>query len=254
MFREERPMSNQPQFADTHGNLYLIPDAVPVPPAGGAPAIPSTAIAQVLDNSSTWHNEHDTGTPGTSSGSSQAGTSGRFFQMSFTDNGGERFSNTFAKDSKSNHFCYDLWLTVSNPPQLGQMELDVTQVLGPNKVCFLCIQCSSGSKTWEYTTTPQGKTHWNPSNIKGDPTTWKPNIPMRIRLFTHRDDTGMVYYDGVEFNGVYEAFDPTCKGMSVENIQWAADDLLINFQMNGKGSSGSNHAYAKNLTIYRWRV
>lgn len=244
-----------PQFTDTKGDLYMIPGAVPVPPAPVAPTIPSTAVASMLDNSSTWKNEHDDGTSGTSTGSSKymGAAVGRLFQTAFTNNGGERFSNSFAKDSQSNHFCYDVTVQVSNPSQLGQLELDVTQVLSPTMVCFLCLQCSSGSKTWEYTTTPSGKCHWNKSNIAGDPTSWPANKDIHIRLFSHRDDAGIVTYDGVEVDGVYTPFDPSCTGKSVENLSWSKDTLLINFQINGHGSSGTQNVYAKILTIYRWR-
>lgn len=255
-------MSTIPQFKAVDGSLWTVPGAQPVaqttppPVTSGAPVIPASAIIINLDNLNSWKGVKDKGTPGGASGISSTfvnATLGRHFVANQTGRGGVRWSTVYTHDSNSNYFVYDVKYQPIDPTQMAQLELDHTQVLGPDKVCFLCVQASANSKTWEYTTTPSGKCHWNKSNISVDPTKFPSNVQTRIRHFVHRDDAGVVYYDGVSVNGNYTAFDPSCKGLSVEALNWTKDDLLVNFQMNGANASGTMEAYAS-ITIYRWRA
>jgi hypothetical protein len=131
------------------------------------------------------------------------------------------------------------------------LELDLTQVMPNGQACFLCLQSASGSQTWEYTTTPSGKTHWNASNIPSDHRLWPKNTWKRIRLFSHRDSTGTVFYDGVEVDGVYTPF-TGASGLSALSLGWAPKTLLLNFQIEGANSSGAVNLSVKNLNIYAW--
>src|SRR5215472_14280396 len=98
------------QFTDVKGDLYEISDAVPVNTPSSEPVIPSTAIKVVLDDSNNWQGQHDGQTGGSATGSTKylGSGKGRLFSLSFTSNGGFRWHNMFAVDTKSTHFCYEL--------------------------------------------------------------------------------------------------------------------------------------------------
>ena len=59
-------------------------------------------------------------------------------------------------------------------------------------------------------------------------------------------------YDWVNFDTTHSDF-KTPTGDSAEALDWAKDDLLINFQLDGAAKdSGAITASAHKLTIYRW--
>lgn len=252
---------SDPVFADINGKHYTISSAVPVgtptqPIPPGTPTIPSNAKTLVLDSSNAWKGVHDETTGGSATGFTKyLGTGkGRMFQNQFKNNAGYRWHNVFAKDTQPNHYCYKLGVAINNPAILGCLELDFTHVIATNKVVYPCLQVTNWNKCWEYTTTPSGKCQWNNSNIKADPASWPPNAMQQIELHLHRDDSGIVTYEGVGFNGVYTPFSSNCKGLSMLHQDWTVGDLLINFQLGGKGSSGTLEATALNLTVSYWRA
>jgi hypothetical protein len=218
----------------------------------GAPTIPGGAVnSGILDNATTpgtWLGVHDTGTPGTSTGTSAyiSPTVGRNFNFTYTGNGGERYSLFFASDTTSQNFCYDLEVAFTDPTQVLNMELDMNQVMADGRTVVFDCQCASGSGSWEYN-------NWHASTILGNPQTWGISTYHHIRIFWHRDVTGNITtWDGVEFDGVYTAF-----GVSPANtaasLGWAVARLVINFQIEGTSSgSGTVDAYGRNIQVWRW--
>lgn len=244
-------------FADIHGKHFMIDNAVPVPPSGGVdvPVIPSNAGVKMLDDSTNWQGEHDSSTGGTASGITKflGSSKGRLFHMDFTNNAGYRWHNNFAKDTSVNHFCYKLGVSFNNPKLIGCLELDVNHVPAANEVYYLCTQATSWNHCWEYTTTPSGKCYWNQSSLKIDPTSWPANTMQQIAIYTHRDNSGNVIYDGVEFNAVYTPFPSTAKGLSMLKQNWGVGTVLCNFQLGGKGS-GTLEATVLNMMQYYWKA
>lgn len=248
--------ATQPVFADINGKHYNIPGAVPVPPGGsGAPTIPSNAGVKMLDDSTNWKGEHDSATGGSSTGLTKylGSDKGRLFHSDFQNNAGFRWHNSYAKDTTPNHFCYKLGVSINRPDLLGCLELDINHVPVADQVYYLCIQATSWNNCWEYTTTPSGKCHWNKSSLKVEPQKWPSNTMQQIALYSHRDDKGNVFYDGVEFNGVYTPFDSTCHGLSMLKQNWGVGTVLCNFQLGGRGS-GTLEATALNLQQYYWKA
>ncbi|MDT7811342.1 MAG: trimeric autotransporter adhesin [Acidobacteriaceae bacterium] len=229
-----------------------------VPPTGTS-RIPSNAISSgVLDGSSRWQWNHDPGTPGSSQGSSVYPVSGlspdnaaREYYMTYSGRSGEIYHLSFAKDLNATHFVYDAYVYVVDPSQLANLEMDMNDVMANGKTVILGTQCSTYSKSWEYTYY-SGGFHWHASNIPCDPKTWSAKTWHHIQIASHRDSNGIATYDWVGVDGVYNNFQNATVN-SAASLGWALGDLLINFQIDGASAgSGSNTLYTDKLIVYRW--
>jgi hypothetical protein len=228
--------------------------------SNGAPAIPANAIAVDLINpKNAWKNTKDAGTPGSATFSNNYPVSGIFandaraFSIAYQNAGGVRFSNSFAKDTVSTHFVYDVVVRSPDWTHTANLELDLNQVKADGRTAILGMQCSNYSKTWEVTLNKTGNTgwHWVPSNIPCTPLKWTPNVSHHIRLFGTLASNGIATYVGVEFDGSYSAF-TNASGLTARAIGWGIGSVLPNFQIDGLGASGSATIYSNKLTIIRW--
>ncbi len=222
--------------------------------------IPSNAIASSdLNASSRWQWNHDGGTPGSSQGSTVYPVAGfssdnaaREFYMTYSGRGGEIYHVSFATDKLATHFVYDANVYVVDPSQLANLEMDMNDVTPDGKTMILGTQCSTYSKSWEYTLTAGGHPHWHASNIPCDPMKWSANAWHHIQIASHRDNSGNATYDWVGVDGQYTDFQ-NASGQDALSLGWAIGDLLINFQIDGfSKTSGSNTLYTNKLIVYRW--
>jgi hypothetical protein len=229
-----------------------------VPPTGTS-RIPSNAISSgVLDGSKNWEWQHDPGTPGSSQGSSVYPATGlssdnaaREYYMTYSGRSGELFHLSFGKDLNATHFVYDAYVYVNDPSQLANLEMDMNDVMPDGRTVILGTQCSSYSKSWEYTYYSAGF-HWHPSNIPCNPETWSAKTWHHIQIASQRDSNGVATYDWVNVDGVYSDFQNATVN-SAESLGWALGDLLINFQIDGSSAgSGSNTLYTDKLQVWRW--
>ncbi len=231
--------------------------------SGGGIEIPSNAkTSGVLDNSDKWKGMKDAGTPGTVSSAFSkfiSTTEGRQFNAVQKDHAGYRWSNQFGSSQAPTNFVYALFVKSPNWGTINCLELDMNHVLenspgnskGPN--VFLCIQASQYSKTWEYTLVSNNKTHWVKSNIGVDLHAWAPNVWKEIKLKTSHDAKGIVTYEQVELDGVAHSFSPDCKGPAIENINWDAGHMLVNYQMGGSTSAESTmNTFARDFQVWYW--
>jgi hypothetical protein len=196
------------------------------------------------------------------------GQPSRIFYFDFLSNGGERYHLCFAgqtfsynrcyglADSSSHFFVYDTYIQIVHPENVQNVELDMNQATDSTTVYVFGTQCSSISKTWEYTTIDgNNNSHWNPSNIPCNPrdlTTWTANVWHHVQIAYHRDDARHVSYDSVTFDGKTTPFFSGAANVnSAVNQTWTPGDLLLNLQLDGYGN-GSVQAYAAGLTILRW--
>jgi hypothetical protein len=233
---------------------------LPPPPTGGDPSgIPSNAVATAdLDAATNWAHEHDAGTPGSSRGSTVYPATtplyddAREFYMTYSDHGGERFHNSFAKDTASTHFVLDTYVYVVNPDQLANLELDLNQVMANGETVIFGTQCSTYSKTWEWTYY-SGGWHWHSSNIPCDTRKWTPNTWHHIQIGLHRDSNGYVTHDWVDFDGTHSTFSANTSN-SAKQLGWAKGSLVMNIQLDGynKPGSGEVTTYFHKTTYYRW--
>lgn len=221
-------------------------------------SIPSTARAtNDLDTMSNWTSTHDSGTPGTSKGSTSFPATtpvyddAREFYMSYSARGGERWHLTFANDAAATHFILDTYVYVVNPDQLANLELDLNQVLSDGKTVIVGTQCSSYSGTWEWTYYSSGF-HWHSSNIPCSTRSWAANTWHHIQIAFHRDSSGYVTHDWVNFDGKQTSFSGA-GASSGQYLGWAKGSLVLNVQMDGYNkTSGSVTSYFHKTTIYRW--
>ncbi|HTF66241.1 MAG TPA: hypothetical protein VK638_26505, partial [Edaphobacter sp.] len=231
-----------------------------VTPVSPSSRIPSNAISSGdLDASTRWQWNHDAGTPGSSQGTTQYPVSGlspdnaaRQFYMTYSAHGGEIYHVSFATDTQATHFVYDAYVYVADPSQLANLEMDMNDVMADGRTVILGTQCSTYSKSWEYTYYSGGSFHWRASNIPCNPKTWTAKTWHHIQIASHRDSNGIATYDWVNFDEQYSDFQ-NATGNSASSLGWAKGDLLINFQIDGANSgSGSNTLYTDQLIVYRW--
>jgi hypothetical protein len=220
-------------------------------------SIPSYAIGSASLDGKRWAFEQDAGVPGSARGSTvyPATTplydNARKFYMSYSKHGGVRWHVSFAKDAAATHFIYDTYVYIVDPAQVANLELDMNQVMSNGKTVIFGTQCSTYSKTWEYTYV-SGGAHWKSSNVPCNPKNWAAKTWHHIQIASHRNSSGQVTYDWVNVDGTHSVF-KNATVYSAESLGWAHGDLLINFQMDGANSgSGSITAYIHKMTIFRW--
>jgi hypothetical protein len=221
---------------------------------------PTTASNPNADADTNWKWVFDTGTGGTASGSTtypvaspSQDSHSRQFTMTYTNGGGMRGSTSFGTDVNATNFVYDTYVYLTNPANVQNVEMDTNQVWNQNgDVLIMGLQCAAGSGTWEFTTNISGATHWNPSNVACNPQTWTANTWHHIQLVQHRDGSGNVFYDSVTVDGRKTAFS-NAFGNSSYSLRWSPPgNLVLNFQLDGKGASGSITAYTDGLTMIWW--
>ena len=220
-------------------------------------SIPSNAIGSANLDGKSWAYERDAATPGSARGSSVYPATtplyddAREFYMTYSAHGGERWHISFAKDASATHFIYDTYVYIVDPAQVANIELDMNQVMSNGATVIYGTQCSSYTKTWEFTTV-SGGSHWRSSNIPCNPKTWAAKTWHHVQIASHRNSSGDVTYDWVNLDGTHRVF-KNATGYSAEKLGWAKGDLLINFQLDGANSgSGSITAYIHKMTIFRW--
>jgi hypothetical protein len=176
----------------------------------------------------------------------------REFYTTYSSGGGQRFHVSFDNNATSMNFALDTYVYVTDPTKLQNLELDLNQVTSDGKTIMFNTQCSSDSKTWEYTVITNGSDHWTPSNVPCNTLTWAANTWHHIQIGYHRDNSGNVTHDWVNFDGTHSVFSNTTKPAS-ESLGWAKGTLLTNVQVDGlsKGS-GSITVYVHKMTFYHW--
>src|ERR1700733_12358783 len=110
--------------------------------------IPSTAdIVGHIQALGGWQSAHDSGGPGSSSGSTAIVSSPslygstRRFASSFSKSGDERFSISFSDNVDAENLFYDSWVYLtSSSSKIGNLEFDVNQVMPDGKTALIGIQ------------------------------------------------------------------------------------------------------------------
>lgn len=224
-----------------------------------APAtLPPNAVPYDLDSQNAWQYEHDLGTPGDSRGSTVFPATtpvyddAREFYMTYSNHGGERWHLAFGNNPNATHFLLDTYIYFVNPDQVQNVELDVNQVTAGGNTVIFGTQCSSISNTWEYASVSGNAPHWNPSNIGCNPRRWAPNTWHHVQVAFHRDASGNVVHDWVNFDGTQSNFQ-NANGYSSLSLGWAPGVLLLNYQLDGyNASSGSITSFVHKLTVFSW--
>jgi hypothetical protein len=180
--------------------------------------------------------------------------SARKFVTGFSNNGDERYSISFGDDTSSTNFLYDGWVYfTSSSAYIGNLEMDLNQVMPNGQNVIIATQCSGYSGTWEYTKnagTPEKPiVEWKSSKAKCNPRSWSTHVWHHIQIKTSRDDSGYVTYQSVWLDGVQQ--DINEKVPSAFSLGWQPT-LQTQFQVDGYGGSGTTTVYLDNLVVYRW--
>ena len=220
---------------------------------------PSVTTASNIDSYPTanWKWVHDTGTGGTASGSTTLVSGSpcqdsqcRQFTMSYTNYGGMRGSTSFGFNTSHSvtHFVYDTYIYFTSAQDVQNIELDTNQVWDANNdVLIFGLQCAYDG-FWQYTTF----SGWHDSTTRCPvPSTWTANKWHHVQLAAHRDGSGNAFYDSVTLDGTTTNL-TNAYGNSSFALNWAAGDLVLNFQLDGLGASGSITAYVDGLTEIYW--
>jgi hypothetical protein len=225
------------------------------------PVIPSNAITvSYLQMSPKWNGVDDQATLGNATGNmnivgspSQSGNALQFV-TTFINSGGERYKLTFGSDTSATNFLYDAYVTLdSTSANIGNLEMDMNQVMPNGQTAIFGFQCDGYSGTWDYTTnagTPQDPVdQWLHSKMPCNVRNWATNTSHHVQVSYSRDDSGMVTYHSVWLDGVEQDLNVTVP--SAFTLGWSPT-LLTNFQVDGLGASGSSTVYLDSLAISRW--
>lgn len=231
---------------------------------GDAAADPSIVPSSAISTSgihalSNWSKVHDSGTPGSSSGSTYMVSSpshsgaARRFTTSFSNSGGERYSVSFGDDRTSTNFLYDAWIYVASPSsKLANLEMDLYQTMSNGETVLLGFQCDGYSGTWDYNkntgtaSDPHGT--WVHSGAKCNPRNWSTGAWHHVQISYSRTSGGYVTYSAVWFDGAKSSLNVTA--FDAHKLGWGSS-LVTNFQVDGLGT-GSATLYLGDLTLYRW--
>jgi hypothetical protein len=244
------------------GSACVTDVAITVEATSATTVIPSDAISvgglQILSN---WVAQHDTGTTGSSNGSMSLvtapshGGDARHFVSNYSDYGGELYHVSFGDDTTSTNFFYDAWVYLPSPSTaIGNLEMDMNQVMANGQTVIFGFQCDGWSGTWDYTAnkgTPEKPVDtWLHSKAACNPRHWSTNTWHHVQINYSRDDSGNVTYESVWLDGAKSTLNVTVP--SAFALGWAPT-LLTNFQLDGYlATSGTATANLDDVTIYRW--
>lgn len=207
-----------------------------------------------------WKGIGDSGTNGTASGAMSMTTSPslsgstRKFVTSYRNSGGERFWTSFGSDTSAHNFLYDVYLYLdSTATDIGNIEMDLNQVVGNGQTIIYGFQCDGYTNTWDYTTnagSPENPVdQWRHSAVACNPRDWTRNTWHHIQVAYSRDNSGNVTYKYVTLDGAQKSINETVP--SAFALGWGPT-LLTNFQIDGLGGYGTVSIYLDKLTITRW--
>lgn len=230
---------------------------------------PTTATVSNIELNTNYKWVSDAGTNGTAAGTTslvsgspcQDSQCREFAITSYTNYGGMRWSTSFGSDPNhvATHFIYDAYIYFTNPADVQNVEMDTNQVWdSANDVLILGTQCATvgSGADWEFTTDDivNGKQTdtWNNTDVGCPlPGKWSSNAWHHAQIVTYRDGSGNAYYETVLLDGVM--YNLNKEGYSSFSLNWAAGDLVLNFQIDGKGASGSVPTfYVDELTEIYW--
>jgi hypothetical protein len=227
----------------------------------GDAVAPSDAISvggiQLLGD---WHAINDGASSGSASGSMSLTNSpsldgnAREFYTKFWNYGDERYDADFGDDTTSTNFLYDAFVYIAAPSNgIGNIEMDLNQVMPNGQTVIFGFQCDGYSSTWDYTVnkgTPENPSdQWVHAPGYCNPRGWSTDVWHHVQISYSRDDSGNVTYQSAWLDG-YE-FPINATVLSAFSLGWSPT-LVTNFQVDGYGSSGSSTVYLDDLVIYRW--
>ena len=197
---------------------------------------------------------HDTGTPGSSTGTSVLNSSiskdgqSRQFNITSSGGGGERFSNFFGTnhlDPVSNNWVYDTWIyfPASNLDHIDQIELDINNTRNDGTTNIIGTQCNFNAGFWDYTIAVSPTVSaWVHSPIPCSKTLWPTSQWNHVVISSHISGS-LTCYDTLSLNGVTSNFTQGCVNSNFSIGFIPVGLIQINYQLNGDGTSMSATSY-----------
>ncbi len=185
------------------------------------PAVPSNATSvSSIQTMSSWKATHDTGGPGSSSGTmtmvSSPSLSGhaRKFVTGYSNGGDERYSLTFGDDTSASNFLYDAYVYVAGSTStVANLELDLNQVMSNGQTVIYGFQCDGYSGKWAYTenagTPTKSSAHWISSGASCNVRSWSANTWHHVQISYSRSSAGKVTYKSVWLDGKQQTINAT---------------------------------------------
>lgn len=223
--------------------------------------IPSTAdIVGSIEVLSGWSAAHDSGGPGSSSGSMTLVTSpslygsSRRFVTSFSNNGDERYSKSFSDNVDAKNLFYDAWVYLtSSSSKIGNLEFDLNQVMSNGQTALIGFQCDGYTGLWAYNVNKGSAGSPRPSWVGKsgthcNPRSWSVDKWHHVQASFYRSSTGTVTYHSIWLDGVQIPLN--VQAFVAADLGWAP---VVNtqFQVDGLGS-GTVTAYMDRLTVSMW--
>lgn len=215
-------------------------------------------VATKLDDASNsdWQWVDDTGIKdGSASGTTELSSTesidgqSREFQMTYSDGGGMRGSIDFGNSSTATYFVYDAYVYLADPSSVQNVEMDTNQASTTgDDIWIFGLQCAFDVGYWEYTVNSGGDT-WKPTSVPCS--RWSGSTWHHAQLAVHKDSSGNVHYDTITFDGITTAVNLT-EDSYFSVSPWTPNVLVLNFQLDGEGSSGSITAYVDGLQELYW--
>lgn len=179
--------------------------------------------------------------------------SSRKFVTNFTGSGGELYYVTYGDDTSATNFFYDGWVYISGTAAtLGNIEMDMNQVMENGQTVIYGFQCDGWKGTWDYTENAGSPSKpndtWVHSGAACNPRNWAANTWHHVQVYYSRNSSGAVTYHSVWLDGNEQSINATVN--SAFALGWGPT-LLTNFQVDGNGS-GTATVYLDDLTISRW--
>lgn len=229
--------------------------------ASSETTVPSTAdTVSHIQALSGWKAVHDSGGPGSSSGSTAIVSSPslygstRRFVSSFSNSGDERFSVSFSDNVNAENLNYDTWVYLtSSASKIGNLEFDVNQVMANGQTALIGVQCDGYTGEWAYNVNKGSAGSPRPawvgkSGTHCNPRSWSQNTWHHVQASFVRNSSGTVTYRSITFDGVQ--IDLNVQAFVAADLGWGP---VVNtqFQIDGLGS-GTVTAYLDNVTVSMW--
>jgi hypothetical protein len=228
----------------------------------GSTSVPANAeTVSHIQALSGWQNEHDSAGEGSSSGSTSIVSSPslygntRAFQTTYANGGDERYSVNFADDVNAQNFFYDAWVYLTDSAaKIGNLEMDVNQVMADGKTLLAGVQCDGYTGHWAYTVNTGSASDVKPkwvskSGTSCNPQNWTRHAWHHVQFSFSRDDSGTITYKSIWLDGTESSLNE--KAFGAADLGWGPT-INTQFQVDGYGSSGTITVYLDNLTISRW--
>jgi hypothetical protein len=243
-------------ITETAPTPVVVQPPPPPPPVNPEPTIPANAaVIDMLPAVVPWQMNHDAGTPGSSTGTTQYpvtapdGSTVRMFQFTLSGKGGEIFHANVLKDASAyNEFCYEAVESSDDWSNIACAEKDLEQADATGAYVDMATQLSAYSGTVEVT----GGHKWQATKVGADPSKRAPKVLHTTRIYVRDNGDGTSTYIGIFLDGTYTPIGVTLNNLG--SAKWGKNVLNLQLQYDGKSSAAvQSTVYMHVLRLHAWK-